>query len=171
VQARGERLRWNARGPIGPAGLTGAPGEAGRQGETGPQGSSASSMLTGNTGSIPANVGVTHYLHPSGISDYWTAPTFADMLSPNTPVIAQDLAVSLPNPPGAAGESYTATLHVNAADTALTCAITGTVETSCGNSTARVAIPARSLISLEVAVTAGSVSRRVRFGWRATAAP
>ena len=107
----------------------------------------------------------------SGISDYWGAHTFADMLSPNSAVVAQDLAVSLPNPPGAAGEFYRVALQLNQTDTALGCTITGTVATTCGNSDARVTSPAGSLISLEVEVSPGSVSRRVRFGWRATAAP
>jgi hypothetical protein len=78
------------------------------------------------------------------------------------------MAVSLPNPPGAAGAFYKITFQLNQTDTALTCTITGTVETTCGNSDARVQIPPGSLISLEVEVSAGSINRRVRFGWRAT---
>jgi hypothetical protein len=174
---RGEkRLRWSQTGPAGPAGQNGAAGQQGpagtegrdgRDGTDGPQGSAAASMLTGNTGNVAANVGVTHYLHPSGISDYWGAHTFADMLSPNVPVVARDLAMSLPNPPGAAGEFYRIALQVDQTDTALTCTITGTTDTACGDSEHAVTIPARSLISFELEVSGGSVSRRIRWGWRA----
>jgi hypothetical protein len=124
-------------------------------------------MLTGNTANLTAGPGTTHYLHPSGTSEFWGAPTFANMLSPNTTVVARDLAVSLPGPPGTA-ELYKITFQVNDADTALTCQIEGDTATACANSTARVTIPAASLISIEVEVSAGAVSRRVRFGWRAT---
>jgi hypothetical protein len=144
-----KRLRFNQTGP---AGLPG---------------SSASSMLTGNTGNIPGFPGETRWLHPSGVSDWWGAPTFADMLSPNTPVVAQDLAVRLPNPAGA-GESYTITLQLDGADTTLGCAVAGDVELTCGNSDARVAIAPRSMISFKVVMTGGAVARRVLFSWRAT---
>jgi hypothetical protein len=165
-----KKLRWNQRGPRGTAGQGGAPGTAGSTGPTGPsgaQGPSAASLLTVNTGNVPANVGVTHFLHPSGVSDYWGATTFADMLSPNSPIVARDLAVSLPNPPGAAGEFYKTTLFVNGAPTALTCTVEGVTDTTCGNSDASVPIAARSLMSFSVEVSAGSVSRRIRLGWRA----
>jgi hypothetical protein len=182
-----KRLRWNQRGPAGPTGATGpvgatgptgpagadgapgAPGQPGQPGQTGPegpQGSAASSMLTGNTGNIPAPVNDTHYLHPSGISDFWGEPNFANMLTPATTVVGRDLAVSLPNPPGAAGEFYKVTLQVNDTDTALTCTVLDPA-TTCTNTAAAVTIPPQSLISFEVEVSAGSVSRRVRFGWRA----
>jgi hypothetical protein len=190
---RGEkRLRWNRTGPAGaagPAGQTGrtgatgptgptgpdgapgAPGSTGPQGSQGSQGSAAASMLTGNTGNVPANVGVTLYLNPSGVSEYRDSHAFADMLSPDRTVVARDLAMSLANPPGAEGETYTMTFQLNQADTALTCTVAGTVATTCGNSTDTVTIPPRSLISLELVASAGSVSRRVRFGWRAVEPP
>jgi len=92
------------------------------------------------------------------------------MLSPNTPVVAQDLAVRLPNPAGP-GQSYTVTLQVDDAETALACTVSGDVELTCGNSDARVAIAPRSMISFKVDMTAGAVPRRILFAWRATAAP
>lgn len=151
--ARSEkRLRFNQTGPAG------APG------------SSASSMLTGNTGNIPGFPGETRWLHPSGVSDWWGAPTFADMLSPNTPVVAQDLAVRLPNPAGA-GQTYAITLQVDDVDTALACTVAGDTELTCGNSDARVAIAPRSMISFKVDMSAGAVARRILFSWRATAGP
>jgi hypothetical protein len=165
-------IRWNQRGPAGVAGSPGAPGTAGErglqgeQGNQGVQGSPAASLLTVNTKNVPANVGVTHYLHPSGPSDYWGAPLFADMLSANTPMVAADLAVRLGGEPGAVGEFYKVTLLVDSADTALTCTVAD-FDTNCGNSAATVQIPARSRIAFKAEVSAGSVSRRILIGWRA----
>jgi hypothetical protein len=153
--------------PAGTAGPVGAAGQDGAPGKDGATGSPAGSLLTGNTTNVPANVGVTHYLHPSGPTEYWGAHTFADMLSPNTTIVARDLALRLANPPGAAGEYYKMTFQLDSGDTPLTCTITGTVETSCGDSEHTVTIPPRSRMSLELEVSAGSVSRRVMFGWRA----
>jgi hypothetical protein len=173
---RGEKLlRWSQTGPAGPAGQPGAPGTPGADGTrgtdgvNGQQGASAASMLTGNTGNVPTPVGpeFTYYLHPSGISDYWGQHAFADMLSPERTVVARDLAMSLPNPPGAAGEFYRITLQLNQADTALTCTVSGATDVSCGDSEHTVTIPPRSLISFELEVSPGSTSRRIRWGWRA----
>jgi hypothetical protein len=172
-----KRLRWNqigrtgAPGPAGTPGAPGAPGAGGPTGPAGPQGPSTSSMLTGNTGNDPAPAGATRYIHPSGVSDFEPTQTFAEMLSPNAPVVARDLAVNLPGPPGAAGESYTITLQLNQANTALTCTITGTVETTCSDSQHAVDIPAGSLLTFEVVTTGGVLTRRIRFGWRAIQPP
>lgn len=170
---RGQKLiRWNQHGPAGATGLAGTPGTPGQQGdrglpgEPGQTGAPAASLLTVNTKNVPANAGVIQYLHPSGPSDLWGAPTFADMLSPNTPIVARDLAVRLGNEPGA-GESYTVTLLVDSADTALKCTVSD-LETTCGDSAAAVQIPARSRLSFEVDVSAGAIQRRVLIGWRAT---
>ena len=171
---KGEQLiRWNQTGPAGANGIAGAPGQqgvpgqSGQQGGQGVRGASASSMLTGNTGNIPVPIGAPRWLHPSGVSDTWGATTFAEMPSPNTPVVARDLAVKLGNPAGA-GESYTITLQIDGVDTALTCTVAGDTDTSCGNSNARVSIAARSNLSFQVETTAGATSRRVLFAWRAT---
>jgi hypothetical protein len=164
-------IRWNQRGPAGAAGAAGTPGQPGQPGEPGQPGqpgqpgSSAASLLTVNTKNVPAPVGATHYLHPSGPSDFWGAVTFADMLSPNTPMVARDLGVQLGGEPGA-GESYKVTLLVDGADTSLACTVSGT-ETACGNSTAAIQMAARSRISFRVEVSAAAVQRRVLIGWRA----
>jgi hypothetical protein len=176
--ARGEKqLKWNQRGPRGLPGAAGQPGTAGQagaagaaggSGPTGPQGaqgSSAASLLTVNTANVPSPVGSTNFLHPSGPSDHWGAPTFAEMLSPNTPVVARDLGVRLGGEPGV-NESYKITLLVDSAATTLTCTVAGT-DTTCGNSDVTVAIPARSRICFQVEVSGGAVSRRVLLGWRA----
>jgi hypothetical protein len=175
---RGLRLiRWNQRGPTGAAGVAGAPGapgtpgaaggkgEQGEQGIQGVQGSPAGSLLTVNTKNIPATVNMTHFLHPSGPSDYWGQSTFADMLSPNTPIVAADLAVRLGGEPGAA-ESYKLTLLVDGADTTLTCTVAD-LETNCGNSAVTIQIPARSRICFKAEVSTNAVSRRILIGWRA----
>jgi hypothetical protein len=170
---RGEKLlRWSQTGPAGPAGQPGQPGATGGQGPTGSKGtdgtsgSSAATMLTGNTSNVVANSGATHYLHPSGTSDVFGAPTFAEMLSPERTIVARDLAVRLGNPPEA-GQTYVITFEVDAADTPLTCSITGTAEVACGDSSHSVSVPPRSRISLKVEVGAGATGRRVLFGWRA----
>jgi hypothetical protein len=176
--ARGERMvRWNQRGPAGAAGAPGQPGTPGQPGAPGQPGepgtgapgapgSPAASLLTVNTKNVPATVGATHFLHPSGASDYWGAVTFADMLSPNTPMVARDLAVRLGGEPGA-GESYKVTLLIDGADTALGCTVSA-LDTTCGNSAELIQVAARSRICFKVEVSAGAVSRRVLIGWRAT---
>jgi hypothetical protein len=126
-------------------------------------------MLTGNTMNLTLNAGVTSFLHPSGPSDVWGATTFAEMLSPNVPVIARDLAIQLGGVPGA-GESYTITLLVNGTDTALTCQVTGDTAMTC-TSGAQVPVPAGSRLCFKVDVSAGATQRRVLFAWRATDAP
>jgi hypothetical protein len=173
---RGEKqLKWNQRGLRGLPGAAGQPGTAGQAGTAGgtgptgpqgPQGSSAASMLTGNTMNIPLTVGMTQFLHPSGASDAWGATTFAEMLSPNTPVVGRDLAVRLGGTAGA-GESYKITLLLDGNATPLTCTVAGDTDISCGNSDAVVTVPARSRLCFEVVVSAGATSRRVLFGWRA----
>jgi len=156
-----KRIRWSQKGRRGPAGQDGAPGAPGR---------SAASMLTGNTMNIPVAPGTTKFLAPSGPSDTWGATTFAETLSPNTPVVARDLAIELGGPPGA-GESYVVTLQIAGTDTPLTCTVAGASAASCSNSTAAVPIPARSPICFKVVVSAGAVTRRVLFGWRAVGPP
>jgi hypothetical protein len=161
------RLRWNQTGPAGPAGAVGATGAPGATGQPGATGSSASSMLTAGSMNIAAVVGETRYMHPSGGSDFFGDVNFADMLSPNQPVVAHDLAVRLGNAAGA-GESYEITLLVEDVETALGCTIAGDTATACSNSTARIEIPAGSKIAFAVEVSAGASSRRVQLGWRAT---
>ncbi|HEX8083683.1 MAG TPA: hypothetical protein VF529_05280 [Solirubrobacteraceae bacterium] len=179
---RGETLiRWNQRGvpgadgaagapgPAGPPGAPGAPGAPGgpgAPGSPGAPGADAGNVLTGNTTNITAPVGETRWLQPSGQSDFWGAPTFAEMLSPAVAVVAQDLAIELGNPAGA-GESYAFTFTVNGVDTALGCTVSGDVDKTCTNTTAHVSVPAQSRIAWKVVVSAGAVSRRVLFGWRA----
>jgi hypothetical protein len=155
--AKGEKLiRWNQTGPPGTPGTPGAKGAA------------AASMLTGNTENIPVPIdGAPRWLAPSGPSQIWGAITFAEMLSPSVPVVAQDLAVELGGPPGA-NESYTITLQINGVDTALSCPISGDTAMTCSNGSARVSIAPGSRISFKVTPTATATSRRVLFAWRAT---
>jgi hypothetical protein len=155
--AKGEKLiRWNQTGPPG------APGQPGGKG------SAAASMLTGNTENVPVPIdGAPRWLAPSGPSQIWGAITFAEMPSPNVPVVAQDLAVELGDPPGA-GQSYTITLQIDGSDTALSCPISGDAAKTCANSAARVSIAPGSRLSFKVVPTASATSRRVLFAWRAT---
>jgi hypothetical protein len=172
---KGEALiRWNQTGPRGQSGATGATGATGQQGQDGQQGQQgtkgapAASMLTGNTENVPVPIdGAPRWLAPSGPSQIWGAVTFAEMLSPNVPVVAQDLAVELGGPPGA-NESYTITLQINGVNTALSCPISGDTAMTCSNSSARVSIAPGSRLSFNVVATVGATSRRVLFAWRAT---
>src|SRR6476619_2153830 len=130
--AKGETLvRWNQTGPPGQAGSPGAPGTPGTPRQPGAKGAAAASMLTGNTSNITVPAGAPQWLHPSGTSEIWSDRTFAEMPSPNVPIVARDLAVKLGNPAGA-DESYTITLQIDGVDTALTCDIAGDTQTSCG---------------------------------------
>jgi hypothetical protein len=151
-------VRWNQTGPAGQPGTPGATG------------SPAGSLVTGNTENNTMPAGVTRWLAPSGPSQIWgiaaNERNFADTLSPSTAIVARDLAVNLPGPPGAAGEFYKITLQLNQAGTALTCTINDP-DTACADSEHAVTIPAGSLISLQVETSGGVVSRRVRWGWRA----
>ncbi|HEX8741619.1 MAG TPA: collagen-like protein [Thermoleophilaceae bacterium] len=169
---RGQRLvRWSQTGPAGPpgtAGQNGAAGENGKPGQDGTPGapgSPAGSLLTGNTENIPLTDGVTRWLAPSGPSQIWGAPTFAETLSPDHAIVARDLAIRLGDEPGA-DEAYVVTFQLDSLDTALTCTVSGLDET-CGNTTAAVTVPPRSRIALKVEVTPGAINRRVLFGWRA----
>ena len=125
--------------------------------------------MTAGSANITAVVGETRYMHPSGVSDFWGMQTFAEMRSPNVAMVARDLSVSLPNPPGAVGEFYKLTFELDQVATALTCTITGAVDTTCVDATHTVPIPAGSLMSFELEVSAGATARRVQYGWRAVA--
>ena len=176
---KGQKLiRWSQTGPTGAAGQNGAPGSDGAPGSPGTPGtpgapgtpgSPAGSLLTGNTENNTMPAGATRWLAPSGPSQIWGVDpndrNFADMLSPSTTVVARDLAVNLPGPPGAS-QSYKITFVLNDSDTALTCTINDP-QTTCSDSADAVTIPAGSLISLKVETSATAVSRRVRWGWRA----
>jgi len=164
---RGEKkLLWNQTGPTGSAGAPGQPGSPGQPGQDGAPGPAGGSMLTGNTKNLIPAAGSTNWLHPSGPSDFWGAPTFAEMLTPERAIVARDLAVRLGGPAGA-GESYKITFLVDGAATALTCTVSGDTDPTCGDGTTTVAIPPRSRMAFQVDVSAGAVSRRVLFAWRA----
>src|SRR3954464_3253344 len=93
---KGEALiRWSQTGPRGLTGATGLPGATGGQGKDGARGGSAASLVTGNTGNFKVPGGSLHWLPPSGASEVWGATTCAEMPSPNTPIVARDLAVNL----------------------------------------------------------------------------
>ena len=126
-------------------------------------------MLTGNTEDVTIPAGATRWLAPSGPSRIFGLDpndrNFADMASPSTTIVARDLAVNLPGPPGA-GQSYKVTFLLEQADTALTCTVNDP-GTTCSDGANAVTLPAGSLISLKVETSAGAVPRRVRWGWRA----
>ena len=149
-----KRIRWNQTGP---------PGAPGAVGEAGP----AASVLTASTFNIAMPAGQTRYMHPSGASDLYLEPDLAAMLAPNTAIVAHDLSVRLPNPPGA-GQSYTITFALNDGDTLLQCAIEGDVATTCADGTTRIDVPAGSKMAFKVTTSAGATTRRVQLGWRAT---
>lgn len=167
---KGQKLvRWSQTGPANVAGQDGARGQDGAKGQDGSPGSPgspAASMLTGSMGTTDAAVGVTQYLHPSGASPGWALPQYADMLSPNQPIAARDLAARLNGPPGA-GRTYRFALVVDGVESALDCVISGAVDTTCGDSTDAVTIAPRTPISIQLQVSSGATARTVKFGFRA----
>jgi hypothetical protein len=136
-----------AQGPVGPPGATGSP---------------AFGAILGRG----VNVGPgTSFLAPSGQLAADGAENNVTSFTPNAPLTASDLAISLFIAPDA-GTSRTFTLRVGHTDTALTCTVPAGV-TLC-NSTGSVPIPPMSLISIGSTTTGSPTATFVRFGWRAT---
>lgn len=159
-------------------GQTGAQGPQGQQGPTGPQGpqgpagvngSPAASMLTGEGNTVPTFAG-TAFAEPVGqTASVTTTELSHDELSPNTSVIAKNLAVRLPVDPPAAGSSYTFAIRVNGTDTTVQCTIPAG-QSTCNSGAATAPIPPASEIVLAMTGTGSvdGVERLFQFGWQAT---
>jgi hypothetical protein len=146
-------------GPQGPQGPQ-AP-----EGPQGPQGSPAASALMGNVFHAPVAADGTTFGEPSGESSAGPEAS-RSALTPNSPILARDLAVVTTGPPGI-GSSWTFTLRDNSADTAVSCTI-GASSTSCNSGDASATIAAGHVVSLKM-VPSGTpaASTQVKFGWRA----
>jgi hypothetical protein len=143
-----------------PAGPRGAKGPTGGDGPQGPQGApgATTSVLTGRS----ALAGVDSFFVPTGVS-VAGAEGSASILSPGVPSTAGNLSVRLDVAPGA-GSSRVITLWVNGADSALTCTIPA-AGTTCSNSSASVAVPVGTRLSLQNHVVgAAAAATGVQFG-------
>jgi hypothetical protein len=145
--------------PQGPQGPRGERGERGLQGAAG---TPAFGAVLGRGLNVPAG---TSFLAPSGQLLFDSNENDVSSFTPNATMTASDLAVTLTVAPGLT-ESRTFTLRVGNADTALTCTVPGGTVTC--TSTASVAIPPASLISIGSTSTGTPTTTDVRFGWRAT---
>lgn len=163
------RALHGLNGAQGPQGPQGRQGPQGLQGAAGLNGSPAASMLTGEGNPVPAFAG-TAFAEPVGQTTSVSSPEIThDEPSPNTTVIAKNLAVKLPVSPPAAGSSYTFAIRVNGADTAVQCTIPAG-QSTCDSGTATTQIPPASQIVLSM-TGHGSVDGNERifeFGWQAT---
>jgi hypothetical protein len=165
-----------AKGDTGPQGIqgvmgtTGATGDAGPQGPTGPtgpsgqNGSDAAGAFAGGTENGGLSSGA-QYLAASGLSTPTGDGTTVFELSPNAPMVARDLAVSVPG--GVSGGTRTFTVDVSGNATTVSCTIpAGSFHCDSGDVTAN--IPAGSLISIGSSVTGSPNPTAMFFGWRAT---
>jgi len=137
------------QGPRGPAGAKGATG------------SSASAAVLGRGNGVGTGA---WFMAPSGLATAMTNENNVSSFTPNVPITASALAVTLTVAPGLA-DSRTFTLRVGNANTALTCTVPGGTVTC--TSTGSVTIPEASLISLGATSTGAPSATDVRFGWRA----
>jgi Collagen triple helix repeat (20 copies) len=153
----GPRGLEGPRGPEGPRGDTGATGPKGDTGETGTPGSPAASMVAARIVGLPAQpfeISPTRYGGISGVSQQTTDATTVTMLSPPVATVAQDLSVNYTG--GTLGGNRVVTLIVNGAASSLSCMGFGS-QSSCSDTTSRVAIPASSSLVLQVTSSAGGV--------------
>jgi hypothetical protein len=154
------------QGPQGAQGVPGAQGPQGPQGDVGPQGpqgpagSGGYGVLTGRT--IGLGNG-TRYGTPQGFSSANNVETDVDSIIPNGTCVAQALTVQVTTSPGA-GNSRTFTLRDDAADTSLTCTVSGT-NTTCNSGAATVAIAAGSRVSLKSVAAGAPPNTDALFGF------
>jgi len=98
-----------------------------------------------------------------------------EVLSPNRPIVARDLAVRLTNPPpnasctGAPNCSRTIVLLRNGVNTALSCTISGDQRT-CNSGSKSARIPAGSRLAFKSVLVGGDTDGAgvATLGWRAT---
>jgi hypothetical protein len=150
-----------AGGP-GPRGPEGRKGKEGPQGPAGPSGSPAFGIVLGRG----FNVGMSpKFFAPSGESTSDPSENIVSAFTPNAPMTASDLSISLTQAPGLT-DSRTFTLRAGNQDTAVSCTVPG--GNSVCTSTASAEIPPHTLISIGQTATGNPPLTDVRFGWRAT---
>jgi len=156
-------------GDTGPAGATGATGATGQgttgaTGPTGPAGPAATQIIGGGGADSDAqnnnNVFVGLFLDDASTTE---APALQSMAIGGS---LDNFNVRLSTAPGT-GDSYTFTVRLNEANTALSCTISGSA-TSCSD-TGAVAVTAGQAISILVDPTNDPASAEVR--WTATFTP
>jgi hypothetical protein len=142
--------------------LPGSPGPQGPKGEQGPPGSPAASMITGNTTfDTPPNIG--EWLVPSGQIDSLGGP----QLSPNTTMVARDLAFQTDYPPGFRG-SASLKLYANEMPTSVGCTISWG-GTSCNSGAATATIPPGSPLNMVLSTGYSTNIGKARWGFRVLA--
>ena len=145
------------RGPAGPQGP---------QGDTGQPGSSAASI---NTGVVQTSTSFDGFGTPSGFSSGSETESLVQSRTPaGTSITARDLSLSRSsNAPIPGGITARATLHLNGADTALTCTI-AVGGNACQDSSHSVTLPPNSPISMHIEFVGSGTfgGERWAFGWR-----
>jgi hypothetical protein len=139
------RLTWEKAGPRGPQGQTGSQGPQGPQGLPGAGGGGTGLLQTGAVD--PANASMAEY-YLIGTGDSTPVEANARVASP-VAFTAKGLTARLASVPGNGG-SYTLTLLVNGAATAVACTVTDPA-TTCADTTDQAAINAGDLLDLRVA--------------------
>jgi hypothetical protein len=194
------------RGPRGPAGRKGATGARGLKGDTGPAGQAGSQGLQGVQGTqgVQGQTGAQGATGPQGphvtvmmgritnlgpsrqagapsgnstaVAAPGGAPVTVSQLSPNVPITAQDLSVSLTVMPGPAMSGSGRTFELVKDPAAVsppillqcTMPIFETATTCTSGATVSPTIPAGSELALEDVTTGAPLAADALFGWRAS---
>lgn len=171
---RGKRGRVGAPGVIGPIGPQGAqgpqgePGTPGTDGAPGATGPAGTSMLTGVALPTSLNPGSDAYAPPMGgnTAPAGTPEANVQTVSPQGAALtARDLTASSTAAPGGTG-SWTVTLRVNGADTALACQIQGTATSCDAPSGTTVPVPPKTKLSIKITGANAQPGASVSWGYR-----
>jgi Collagen triple helix repeat (20 copies) len=150
-----------AAGATGATGATGPPGVNGNPGAAGTSGSAGPSLLIG-TGGISA--GMTAWHGTSG-GNFGSEAGAQAPVPPGTALTARDFSATAAAAPGA-GQSFTITLRLDGADTALSCVISGTATACAVPSTTTVALPAGAKMAIRSVSSGGAVNTSFGFSMR-----
>jgi hypothetical protein len=170
-----QSISWNGRGLPGSAGQqgatgqTGLPGSDGAPGQTGPSGSSAANAFMGHT-----TIGSSSQLWSASgtstpVANVGGNAPLVGMLTPNTTIVAKNLAVRLTQAPGGPNGSRTFKFFVDGVvpATNVSCVIADPA-TSCESATsASMSIPAHSEVGLVDETSNVTNPTDVEFGWSA----
>jgi Collagen triple helix repeat (20 copies) len=176
---RGKRGRRGRTGKIGKTGPAGAQGAAGIQGTQGLQGVAGSAGAVGPAGPAGSSLvlgAVTPPLNPAGAA--FAFPAGSGQASPTEPsvqvptpagvgVTVSDLSALASTAPGPS-RSYTISVRVDGADTAVKCKIADPA-TTCVSASAQ-AVPAGSKLSIQVLGEGGAAPATISWGFRAVPA-
>lgn len=151
-------------------GQKGDKGDPGQVGQPGQPGSAAASALMARASVAIPFTNTNTYLPVSGFASYSDTESSVTLVSPNAPIVAQDLRVHEPAGNGG-GNPRHYTLRVNGTDTALTCTTVGDSAETCSDSVHAVTIPAGGQLSFHFTRTlqgGGSGEVAPQIAWRAT---